>query len=133
MSKQVQIICNRLSRFQMKLLIRNILFVAQLEEEREVTARLSTSLELERRKLESLEQKSKVYFLVLQSFKKAFSVLYFKVFIFFFHCLDNFNFLAQTSIIDTHILFLREQVERKMVPVGGLPLSLKRLERVRAG
>ena len=63
MSKQVQIICNRLSRFQIKLLIRNILFVAQLEEEREVTARLSTSLELERRKLESLEQKSKVYFL----------------------------------------------------------------------
>ena len=84
MSKQVQIICNRLSRFQIKLLIRNILFVAQLEEEREVTARLSTSLELERRKLESLEQKSKVYFFVLQSFKKAFSVLYFKVFIFFF-------------------------------------------------
>jgi len=33
--------------------------LAQLEEEREVTARLSTSLELERRKLESLEQKSK--------------------------------------------------------------------------
>ena len=32
----------------------------QLEEERQVTARLSKSLELERRKLESWEQKAKV-------------------------------------------------------------------------
>ena len=37
-------------------------YLVQLEEERQVTARLSKSLELERRKVESLEQKSKVMF-----------------------------------------------------------------------
>jgi hypothetical protein len=34
--------------------------VGQLEEERQVTANLSKNLELERRKVESLEQKAKV-------------------------------------------------------------------------
>ena len=52
----------------------SVFLLAQLEEEREVTARLSTSLELERRKLESLEQKSKVGF---RNFKLDKSVVIF--------------------------------------------------------